>query len=92
MQLPWSLDRLLSNIMDHPAHHLDALIPMHALPESQALLEDIAPHHSMLISAKPSDLLKTFAACKLYDFRRHCWMDFEGTPTSMLSLHQPQSS
>ena len=29
---PWPIERLLNNIMDHPAHHLDPTIPLYNLP------------------------------------------------------------
>ena len=85
--LPRVVDVLLSNIMDHPAHHLDPRLSLHALPASQKALEDHAPHHSMVVSGSPAEYWRTCRACKLYDFRRHCWTDFAGNPTSALGLH-----
>ncbi len=87
VHLPRAVDVLLSNIMDHPAHHLDTRLPLHALPASQAALENEAPHHSVVVSGSPAEYWRTCKACKLYDYRRHCWTDFAGTPTSPLNLH-----
>jgi omega-6 fatty acid desaturase (delta-12 desaturase) len=28
----------------------------------------------------------TARRCKLYDFRRHCWTDFSGVPTSAAAI------
>ena len=39
---PWPIERLLHNIMDHPAHHIDPTIPLYELPASQKLLEERA--------------------------------------------------
>jgi omega-6 fatty acid desaturase (delta-12 desaturase) len=83
---PWPVERLLNNIMDHPAHHLDPGIPLYELPRGQQLLERSCPEHAVVIHWTPADFLRTCAACKLYDFRRHCWTDFTGTPTTPLGL------
>ena len=83
---PWPIERLLNNIMDHPAHHLDPVIPLYRLPESQRLLEETTPEHAVIVHWTPWEYLRTCAACKLYDFERHCWTDFDGNPTSPLNL------
>src|SRR5207247_1612220 len=46
---PWPIERLLNNIMDHPAHHIDPTIPLYELPASQRLLEEQAPEHSVVV-------------------------------------------
>lgn len=83
---PWPIEPLLNNIMDHAAHHLDPTIPLYHLPQSQRLLEETAPAHAVVIHWTPWEYLRTCAACKLYDFDRHCWTDFDGNPTSPLNL------
>ncbi len=86
MVFPWPIEPLLNNILDHPAHHLDPSIPLYHLPEAQRLLEETAPEHSVVVRWTPWEYLRTCAACKLYDFDRHCWTDFDGNPTSPLAL------
>jgi omega-6 fatty acid desaturase (delta-12 desaturase) len=83
---PWPIERLLNNIMDHPAHHLDPVIPLYNLPQSQKLLEQTTPEHAVVVRWTPMEYLRTCAACKLYDFRRHCWTDFTGRPTTPCNL------
>jgi acyl-lipid omega-6 desaturase (Delta-12 desaturase) len=83
---PWPIERLLNNIMDHPAHHLDPSLPLYQLPAAQRDLEQQTQHHAVVISWTPWDYLRTCAACKLYDFERQCWTDFQGNPTSALGL------
>ena len=78
---PWPLERLMHNIMDHPAHHIDPTIPLYELPRSQKQLEESCPEHAVVIPWTVRDYFRTCAACKLYDFRRHCWTDFAGVPT-----------
>lgn len=85
---PWPIERLLNNIMDHPAHHIDPTIPLYELPASQRLLEQAAPEHSLVVHYwSPLEYLSTCRACKLYDYRRHCWLDFDGRPTTPEGLN-----
>jgi omega-6 fatty acid desaturase (delta-12 desaturase) len=79
---PWPVERLLYNIMDHPAHHIDPTIPLYELTESQRELEQTCPEHAVVIRWTPLDYFRTCAACKLYDFERHCWTDFRGVATT----------
>jgi omega-6 fatty acid desaturase (delta-12 desaturase) len=83
---PWPIEPMLNNIMDHAAHHLDPSIPLYNLPQSQKLLEETAADHAVVIRWSFGEYLRTTAACKLYDFDRHCWTDFDGNPTSPLNL------
>src|SRR5262249_3397868 len=73
-------------IMDHPAHHLDPTLPLYVLPESQRELEQQAEPHAVVIRWTLWDYFHACRACKLYDFDRDCWTDFDGTPTTPLGL------
>jgi omega-6 fatty acid desaturase (delta-12 desaturase) len=85
---PWPIERLLNNIMDHPAHHIDPTIPLYELPASQKMLEQRAPQHSVVVYYwTPWEYLRTCRTCKLYDYRRHCWLDFAGNPTTAEGLN-----
>jgi omega-6 fatty acid desaturase (delta-12 desaturase) len=85
--LPWPLGPMLHNIMDHPAHHIDPTIPLYELPASQKLLEERAPEHSVVVPLTVREYLRICRVCKLYDYRRHCWLDFDGNPTTAEGLH-----
>jgi omega-6 fatty acid desaturase (delta-12 desaturase) len=76
---PGKLGRLLNNIMEHPAHHLDVRIPLYNLEAAHRVLHE------------PSQVAQTFslslihdcvAHCKLYDYEAHHWTDFAGRQTS----------
>ena len=83
---PWFVERLFHNIMDHPAHHIDPTIPLTALPQSQKQLENAYPEHAVVIRWTPRQFLRLTRCCKLYDFERHCWLDFDGRPTTRTGL------
>jgi len=84
--MPAFVDRMLHNIMDHPAHHLDPTIPMYQLPESQKLLEQHAGEHAVVVPWTMKEFLRTTRVCKLYDYQEHRWLDFDGRPTSPSGL------
>src|SRR5271166_5916802 len=84
---PWPIGSVLHNIMEHAAHHLDPAIPLYELPRGQRLLEQKCPEHAVVIPWTPMDYFRTCAACKLYDFRRHCWTDFNGMQTTPVGLN-----
>jgi omega-6 fatty acid desaturase (delta-12 desaturase) len=83
---PFPVERMLNNIMDHAAHHIDPAIPLYHLPKSQRLLEQSCEEHAAVIRWSPWQYLELCRVCKLYDFERHCWTDFEGNATSETGL------
>jgi omega-6 fatty acid desaturase (delta-12 desaturase) len=85
---PFPIERMLNNIMDHAAHHIDPSIPLYNLPQSQHLLEQSCEEHVAVIRWSPWQHFELCRICKLYDFERHCWTDFEGHATSEVGLPQ----
>ncbi len=83
---PFPIERLLNNIMDHAAHHIDPAIPLYHLPQSQRLLEESCEEHAVIVQWSPSQYFEACRICKLYDFKRHCWTDFQGNATSEPNL------
>ena len=71
---------LYTKVMAHTAHHHRTLVPVYALPEAQAELNQA---HGALIeyTLTPSAYRRIYRACKLFDFERMCWTDFGGAPT-----------
>jgi omega-6 fatty acid desaturase (delta-12 desaturase) len=78
---PWPVNRVLHNLMEHTAHHVDTKVPLYNLATGQGELE--AANHD-IISEQFSlrYLLRTLATCRLYDYRNHRWLDFDGNPTT----------
>jgi omega-6 fatty acid desaturase (delta-12 desaturase) len=78
---PRPLNFMLHRIMEHTAHHLDVTVPLYHLAAAQAELErecdDIVVEHWT-----PRSFLQRLRACKLYDYTRRQWLDFDGNPTS----------
>jgi acyl-lipid omega-6 desaturase (Delta-12 desaturase) len=76
------LDGLIHYILEHGAHHVNMGIPLYRLKEAQARLS------ATLDERLKSEVLSwryywnTVRRCKLYDFARHVWTDFDGRVTS----------
>mgnify|MGYP006280574015 CR=1 FL=1 len=79
LTFPWGLGRILNEIMQHPAHHLDVRIPLYRLGEAQARLAEQATRtiEAPFSLAYVRDCLRR---CKLYDYEAQRWTDFEGIP------------
>jgi len=71
---------LSHEIMEHHAHHVHARIPCYRLHAAQARLRELLPD-AVVEPLTLRFLADTLRRCKLYDFDRRCWTDFEGRPT-----------
>jgi omega-6 fatty acid desaturase (delta-12 desaturase) len=74
------------NIMLHTAHHVDPRIPLYHLPKAQEALSKLLGEDLMTIRFSLKGFLRTMAICKLYDYENHRWLDFNGHPTSGITL------
>jgi acyl-lipid omega-6 desaturase (Delta-12 desaturase) len=70
------------NIMAHTAHHVDPSIPAYHLDKAQNRLSEYLGDEIKVIKFSFSGFIKTLAKCKLYDYDKRIWLDFNGKPTS----------
>jgi acyl-lipid omega-6 desaturase (Delta-12 desaturase) len=82
VKLPRRLAPLYSDALSHTAHHADMRLPVYALPEAQAELERTFTGRVQEYAFSPAEYRRIYTACKLFDFDRMCWTDFDGTPTA----------
>jgi len=75
VQIPLKLGRLINNIMEHPAHHMDARIPLYRLEAANRALN--VPGQIVQASS-PTAIADCIARCKLYDYDLRRWTDFDG--------------
>ena len=83
LQFPWRVGGLLHHIMEHTAHHVDMSVPLYKLKQAQKKLEDMLPGRIIIQRFSWRWYFQTARKCKLYDFTRRCWTDFQGRPTSV---------
>ena len=82
------LGRLLNNIMEHPAHHIDVRIPLYNLEAANRALNEpsqITQRFSMRL------VRECVGQCKLYDYQARHWTDFAGRQTGP-SLDVPRAA
>ena len=79
--MPVNLVPLYTKVMAHTSHHVQTRIPVYVLPEAEAELKKAYPRllEYRLSLAAYRSICK---ACKLFDYRRMCWTDFDGVATS----------
>ena len=79
---PMQIGALMHHIMEHTAHHVDMSIPLYKLKAAQARIEELLPSRIVVQRFSWRWYFSTAKSCKLYDFTRKCWTDFQGRATS----------
>ena len=82
VRLPRWLAPLYSDVLAHTAHHAEMLLPVYALPAAQASLENVFGADVQDYALSLAEYKRIYRACKLFDFERMCWTDFDGVPTA----------
>jgi acyl-lipid omega-6 desaturase (Delta-12 desaturase) len=80
--LPEPLSIMFLNILEHNAHHANVSIPLYNLKKAQRSLENITGDKILVIKNSFTHYWDVCHRCKLYDFDRNCWTDFDGNPTA----------
>lgn len=81
-KFPFPIDKMLLDVMEHTAHHVDTNIPFYNLIGPQKRLEKAYPEDVTVEYFSFATLSRIFRTCQLYDYDRHCWLSFDGEPTS----------
>lgn len=83
VKLPRYIAPLYSDALAHTAHHADMSLPVYELPAAQAKLKSIYGRGVQEYTLSVAEYRKIYTACKLFDFERMCWTDFQGRPTAV---------
>ena len=75
---PAGINRFMHGIFEHTAHHLDVTVPFYRLADAQTALNSLAQDRVVQERWTFRGFLRTARICKLYDYERHCWLDFQG--------------
>jgi acyl-lipid omega-6 desaturase (Delta-12 desaturase) len=67
----------------HPVHHLHPKIPCYRVFEAQTRLDERLGAAAVVSPFNLRWLLDTMRRCKLYDWDRRQWLDFDGRPTTV---------
>lgn len=91
VKLPRYIAPLYSDALAHTAHHADVSLPVYGLPAAQAKLKRAHGDDVREYALSLAEYRKICDACKLFDFERMCWTDFEGRPTAVTWASLDQS-
>ena len=89
VRFPFHLDRLMHNIMEHNAHHVNPRIPLFRLRRAQQLLAEHQGGEIRSYRLNWASYTDAVRRCKLYDFPGHRWLDFSGRVTSAVTVTAP---
>jgi acyl-lipid omega-6 desaturase (Delta-12 desaturase) len=82
VKLKRPFDGLIHYILEHGAHHVNMGIPLYRLKEAQARLSATLDERLNSEVFTWRYYWNTVRRCKLYDYARHVWTDYEGHVTS----------
>jgi omega-6 fatty acid desaturase (delta-12 desaturase) len=85
LTFPFQIGALMHHIMEHTAHHVDMTIPLYRLKQAQTKLEDLLPGRIIIQRFSWRWYFETARKCKLYDFSRQSWTDYQGRLTRKVS-------
>lgn len=74
--------KMVNNVYCHAAHHAHHGIPSYRLLEAQNRMNELLGNRLVVERLSLFQVLRTMRVCKLYDFERHQWLDFDGCPTA----------
>jgi len=81
--LPRWLNHMTHYVMEHPVHHLSAMVPHYNLKRAQDALAGIADPALISVPLSLADVRNTLRSCKLYDYEAHVWTDYAGKVTGI---------
>jgi omega-6 fatty acid desaturase (delta-12 desaturase) len=67
---------------DHGAHHVCPSIPCYMLERAQSRLNELLGNRAVIQIFSLTWLITTMRTCKLYDYDKHRWLDFNGKPAN----------
>ncbi|GGC78226.1 fatty acid desaturase family protein [Undibacterium terreum] len=82
LRFPKWFANLVHNFYEHPAHHAYPAIPCYELWAAQARMNQMLGARAIVVDFSIAALRDIFQKCKLYDYENHCWLDFDGVPTT----------
>ena len=82
LEFPAVVSWFMHHVYNHAVHHVQPGIPCYRLPEAQARLNALVGDQAVSERFSFRWLFEVLRLCKLYDFERHCWTDFDGRPTT----------
>ncbi|MEO5587295.1 MAG: fatty acid desaturase [Novosphingobium sp.] len=94
--IPGWLNHLTHYVLEHPVHHVSAMVPHYYLKQAQAALAGFAGPPIIAMRFTFGNMSDVLRRCKLYDYDEHVWVNFAGEvtgiPDDTLRLRQSSSA
>ena len=81
--VPRWLNHITHYVLEHPVHHVSAMIPHYHLKQAQAALAGVAAPGIIAMKFTVGNMNEVLRRCKLYDYDEHAWLDFSGEMTAV---------
>jgi omega-6 fatty acid desaturase (delta-12 desaturase) len=81
--MPHWINHMTHYAMEHPVHHVSAMVPHYNLKQAQAALAGMASPQLVTMPFTFGNLRDVLRRCKLYDYDAHVWTDFDGRTTAV---------
>lgn len=82
LSLPAPLSKLVHHVFSHSVHHAHPGVPCYLVPQAQQRLNELLGERAVSEPMSLRRAVETMKTCKLYDFEKHQWLDFNGRPTT----------
>jgi omega-6 fatty acid desaturase (delta-12 desaturase) len=79
VRLPWPVRLLILHIMEHTAHHMAPTVPLYRL---DAMQDTVAGPDTVTYDFTVPEYFQIGRRCKLFDYERGRWTDYDGNDTS----------
>jgi omega-6 fatty acid desaturase (delta-12 desaturase) len=83
VKFPAWLNHATHYVLEHPVHHVSPMIPHYHLRAAQAELAGLASPEVIVMPFTLGNVREVLRRCKLYDYQKHRWLDFEGNVTAI---------
>lgn len=81
--IPHWMNHMTHYVLEHPVHHVSAMIPHYHLKKAQAALAEIAAPNIIAMNFTIGNMRDVLRRCRLYDYDAHTWLDFNGEVTAV---------
>lgn len=81
--IPHWMNHITHYVLEHPVHHVSAMIPHYYLKQAQEALAGAVAPNIISMRFNFANLRDVLRRCRLYDYDAHAWLDFNGEVTAV---------
>jgi omega-6 fatty acid desaturase (delta-12 desaturase) len=81
--IPHWMNHMTHYVLEHPVHHVSAMIPHYHLKKAQTALAGLVEGDIIRMRFSLASMSDVLRRCRLYDYQHHAWLDFDGQVTAV---------